>query len=224
MSDFLSIDDLIIKTEKRLSEVPGTSTQLYAEDIIAEHLIEGFEFCAEKRWWSHLMQWYPVTLDGVAGIPNADFNPTIDKFKNIRAVFASDRNRPLPILSSTINPFLITGSRALYVEPFSGPPNRLFRVWPLTSTNTLYVHARLIPSSADYKDQTTILKFEPDILANYAAWMVATDEGTNPGQINTFEQRFLQLLSEENSKANEMPIILDTSGPIDPVDTWFVRP
>ena len=217
---FLSLSDLIVRVESRLSEVPGMAVQTYSEDTYAVLLQEAFDFLASQAWWPHLMNWYPCTLDGSTGQINEflngatwtkTFNNKVFRYEDIRAVFTDMSNKPLPELPRDFNPYLSTGNNmATYIEA-SNTAGKLFRVWPMTATNMLYVHARTTRDQAVDFQSTDIVPFDTVALVNYAAWKSSVDDATNQGQSNLFEQtmsnRIKQLLDAYNSK----PVMLDPS-------------
>lgn len=204
---FDTLGSLITRVEKRISEVAGTSVQIYSEDAFGALIQEGYDFCVKQVWWPHLMVWEKRDLDGVTGRPNTDIT-TIQTYGDIRAVFTDMSNRPLPELPRDFNPFLslISNTTAQYIEA-DNTKSRLFHVWPVTATNTLYIHGRELQSTPF--TESDVVNFDALALVNYASWKAVVDDGTNPGQAMaieaTFNKRMAQLIDEYNSK----PIQLD---------------
>lgn len=202
---YKTLGELVVACEKRLSEVAGTSVQVYSEDTLAYLIQEGFDFASNQAWWPHLMVWEQRTLDGTNGRPNTDIT-SIQDYGSIRAIFRDGSNRPMAELPRDVNPFTITGTTAQYISA-DNTANRLFHVWPKTAVGSVAIHG-MRGRSADFTADD-LVEFDEVALLNYACWKYSGDEGTNPGQCEdfkaTFNQRMKQLLDEYNSK----PIQLD---------------
>lgn len=212
---FYSHSDLVQKTIIRLRQVAGPSTQLYAEDAIAMLIEETYEHVRSRRWWDNLTKWETRQLDGATGVCTVSFVGTREGFRDVDRVCYGSNSTPLPILSSNINPYRLTGTSPRYVEPLHAMDDiqgwapvaqNLFRIWPLTSVTTtalpLRVHIRCDPSNL-FTDPSVTVPFDSSCLINGAAAKYAADDGTNPATVtmlqNTFENRLRQLEQQHDS-------------------------
>lgn len=213
----MTLEALIQDVVVRLTQVSGTAVQTYAEDHITKLLKEGFEMTAGDRWWPGLMQWFSYDLDGITGQPTASLqtDSLIQQFTDIRVLFYADNTDPLPILSSSINPYRLSGTRALYVEPLADALDsngRLFRVWPLESTGTVRVHAK-VTAAGLFTDPAVYVPFDPVALINYACWLYTTNDASNPSASDNFFNVYKARKAQLIEKLNQMPVRLDTRMP-----------
>jgi hypothetical protein len=205
--------ELVIAVQNALSQVSGSSVQLYSEDQIAASINKMYRFLRREADWPHLSVWETVTLDGTVGIPNGNMTQ-ITSFDDIFAIYPSSSQRKLDPLPMDINPFLISGSRARFFTQYNNAalPLRLFQVFPVASTDTLYVNGRIPEPTTDF-DPDDVVPFDADCLTQYAAWDYATDDGANPTQmdklLNTAETRLKQL-----KRGIAKPIVLSNNASV----------
>lgn len=213
---FLSLTDLIQACIVRLQQVAGTAVQQYAEDHIAFLLNEAYEMMTKDKWWPNVMQWFSVALDGVYGMPTTSLRDMfVQQTTDLRALYYQDNNDPMPILPSTINPYQLTGDRGLYFEMLPSPLDvngKLFRVWPLTATGNVRVHARVTPPLL-FSDPSVLVPFDPTCLINYACWIYITSDASNPGASDNFQKVFNARKDQLMQQLNQYPVMLDTRRP-----------
>lgn len=216
---FVTLNTAVSRVISALGQVPGLGTQTYSEDAIVELLQQVFDINSQKFWVPQQMKWFSKALDGVTGLPVSDFT-NIARYEDIRAIFFGTGQRPLPRLPADFNPFTMTGSTALYQEPTvvgdtepSATSNRLFRVWPLASAGTVYVHARQ-RSSTLFNDGNNVIYFDDIALINGAAWMYTTDDGANPAGMGKFKEIYEERITSMQDAYNKQPIILDPRVPM----------
>lgn len=196
MTRFVTLNELIQRTIRRLSQVPGTSVQTYSEDRIADMLQHKFDVLFDEAWWFQFLYWRTITLDGALGIPTINLqtatNP-LDRFEDIKFVMVNDTNRKLTRLPETINPTSVTSNNARWIEEYN-LDGRVFRVLPVTSTDTLQLRYRSRPAAFTTND---VVNFDPEALVLGATYDYLEDDGTNPGAtakfLNFFESRVKQL-------------------------------
>jgi hypothetical protein len=213
-----TFSDLINDTIDELAQVAGAGVQRYAEDLIASKLITTFDMVFDQLWWGGYMEWYQRTLDGTDGVVTTALTG-VNKFDDVRAVFIGNSDVQLTITSSTINPFIITGTTPRFIEELSeDTPDKIIQFWPKTATGTVVVHARKHPVTFNPADT---VKIDRTLMKLGAAWQYLEDDGTNPGasekEHNMFETRLSQLIKRHNSQ----PIILDPLTSVLP-EEWTV--
>jgi len=218
---FYSLSDLVQRTIIRLRQVAGPSTQLYAEDVITMLIEETYEIARSRRWWDNLTKWETRQLDGTTGVCTASFAGTREGFRDVERVCVGNNSVPLPILSSNINPYRLTGTSPRYVEPLHASDDiqgwapvaqNLFRIWPLTSVTTmalpLRVHIRSDPANL-FTDPSVIVPFDASCIINGAAAKYAADDGTNPATVTMLQQSFENRLQQLEQQHDSAKIILD---------------
>lgn len=189
-----TLSDNITEVEILLSQTAGVSVQKYTEPRIAKYVQRAFDILFKRAWWGQFRHWQLITLDGSTGFPTAasDYKDIGD----IMAIYPSDQQKRLTKLPFPMNPFLITGTQAMYVEPQAGV--KLFRVWPIASIGQLYVQGRQKPANFSLDDD---IAFDDLALQTLAAWEYCVDDGNNPAQAERlqvmFDQRLIALLGEE---------------------------
>jgi hypothetical protein len=202
---FKTLGNLVLGVERRLSQVPGTGVQLYAEDTIVQLIQNGFNALFTDTFWPHLCVWEQNVVDGSTGTLTSDFT-YINSFYDIQSVYVGTTDAQLRILPSNFNPFKLTGTSALYMEAIAEDvdENRLFKVYPITATSTLYVYGRAHPGN--FTSSSTIVKMDAQALELYAAWKYLSDDGSNPGQIEDVKKEFTNRLQQLKVAMNSKPI------------------
>lgn len=206
-----TLTDLIQKTIVRLRMVAGASTQLYAEDAIAQMLEETYEMVRVQRWWDHLMKWENQQLDGTTGFITGTITGARERFRDVQHIFYAGNSQPLPLMSPDINPYRLTGTSPRFIEPLStdddAEGDKLIRVWPITAVTTvdkpLRIRVRLDPVNV-FTDPSKIVPFDATCLINGAAFKYAADDGTNPASVASLQAAFdtrLRQLQEQHDKA-----------------------
>lgn len=224
---FDTLENLIQRTIVTLAQVPGSGTQLYSEDRIAELLQQVYTINSDKFWIPEQMSWRSAPLDEAAGLPTLDW-ANINSYKDIRAIFFNSSQRPLPRLPSDMNPFTVSGTSGRFQEPLakddepSTTSNRLFRIWPLTATGTVRIHAR-VRSTSLFRDPTNTIYFDDVAMINGAAFMYAADDGANPGSVAKFQTVYEGRINEIQDNLNRQPIVLDPRSPMGG-DQWSEWP
>jgi hypothetical protein len=203
-----TIEEIITDVESLVRLAPGVGTHIYAEDAIHNAIKISFRELAREPgfWWPQLMQWLSGTLTGTDGlITSSTAFADIDQHEDIRAVYLDTDQRPLPYVPNNINPFTFSNFGRPMVEYLSDADKRL-RIWPLTQTGTVYVHARIMP---DLSVPSAEVPFDRDTIANKVAYCMVSDYGANPSSgarlLATFERNFQRVKVNYNS----VPVVLD---------------
>lgn len=211
------VSDVVNSVINEMSMVPGTSTQTYATPRITQHVEDAYVMLIDQQFWPELMDWYqPVTPDGVTGIITSDLvspkkNHEITRFQDLEFVFPQESNRPLKILPPRFNPQTLAGSNSVYVDPDSTNTLRPFKVWPLTAADILVIRARSYPILPISSTDTVYL--DKLLLTYMACWFYASDDGTNPGQIEKFQTLFEKRLTQVTASWNQAAVQLDPRFP-----------
>lgn len=203
--EYKTLEEQITEVEVLLSQTAGVSVQKYSEPRIAKFILEAFDIAFKKAWWAQFRHWQLVTLDGSTGVPTA--NSDFWEFGDIRAIYPSSRQVRLTQLPFPFNPWLMTGTQAMYVEPQAG--KKLFRIWPMGATDQLYVQGRRKPDTWPFS-LTDEVPMDDILLQNIAAWRYCVSDGNNPAEAEgfqvVFDQRIKTLLGEE---VGNVPMQLD---------------
>lgn len=206
--------DLIQQTIVDLSMVSGSDVQTYAEDSIAQKLMDAFNLVIVEEWWPDYMQWGRYTLDGVTGRIITD--TPVRKFSDIRVMFRGGTDDKLTMLPSNINPYRITSTRPRYVAGDGTIAARPFVVWPLESVGTIDMHMRVYPEMFELTDDVVM----DGLLLRYgAAWMYSEDDAVSPGATGKFQGLFNERLKQQRVLLSNLPLSLD-SGADASHDEW----
>jgi hypothetical protein len=215
MTQYANYTNLIAESVRRLRQVPGMQTQLYAETVIGSYIQESYEILRKEAWWPWLMKRLSGTLDGVTGkVTGTPWTAGgLTDFDDIRAVYLGSYQQRLPMIGEDVNPqTAISGQYARYVEPLSvhddPTATALFRVYPLTVTGTVYVWARVDPVGI-FTDPSVVVPMNKFMLLNYVAWRYLTDDAANPGAASAALQAYEKVKDQEMMKVNDQPIWLD---------------
>lgn len=199
-----TLSEMIVDVENALSQVSGTSVQVYAEDRISLYIQRAFNLVWDEVWWDDYMQWFERSLDGSQGIVTQNIND-IKRWEDIRAVFAENKERPLRGLPSTLNPFNLSGSTPRFISRH-GDDNKMVQFWPKGADGKVYIHARVKPDDFAPNDD---IRIDHDLILYGATWLYAEDDGTNPGAIDKNKMLFEQRLQQLKRERNNQPIELD---------------
>lgn len=217
-AQFKTLTDLVADARGLLRRYPGSGAQLYSDDAIAKAIRDAYVMFSEERWYTFQMKWFPnIALDGTTGIPTSDFT-NVQRFADIRAVFVANVNRPLPTLPANMNPYQWLSAGSVFLEELntvdepSATSNRLFRVWPLSTSQNLWVYARVRPANI-FTDPDVRVNFDDIALTYKAAFDIATDDGSNPAQIDKFQTMFTSRIDQLQKQEHNQPILLDPRFP-----------
>jgi hypothetical protein len=210
-----TLSALVQQCVVRLRQVPGVTTQSYAEGLLAALIEECYEECRQLRWWDHLTEWRTVTLDGVTGTATTDFaTPVRERLRDIQAVYAGSQTTPLPLLSQHSNPIRYTGTtpRAYEALPTSQDPTgvKVLRVYPLASTGDLQLRMRVDdPGMFTVVGGGTVIPFDATALVNGACMKYAIGDGTNPGAVAEFDRAYNERVQGLVKQHDSTSIVLD---------------
>jgi len=202
-----TLAELIERTAVRLSQVAGTSVQLYSEDRIAEMIQHKFDVLFDETWWSQFMTFGATyTLDGSTGVVTSDLSSLIRRFEDIRAIYPDQSNIGLPVLpEATLNPTTLSGVSPAYYSANSSS-TKVFTIWPKASTGDIQLTYRTKPVAFTSDVE---IDFDEQVLILGAAFDYAEDDGTNPGATDKLQGLFESRVRQLRSLRNDPPIVLD---------------
>jgi hypothetical protein len=214
------VDQVIVE----LSQVPGSSTQIYATPRILYYVQDAFDMIFQQHWWGDYCDWVDGQLDGTTGRLVADVIPQgpvmvngapvpITKYGNIRQVFIGTTNREVRELPARMNPNLVTGTMVMYKRRDNINPNRPIRFYPVDAIDTVVMEVRQEPPHPFALTDT--IYFDPLMLVLATCYMYAADNGTNPGQINKFQSMFTKRMSDMVAAEGDTTVLLDPRFPAD---------
>lgn len=207
---------LIQKVVVRISQVPGTAVQVYAEDRIGDMIQHKFDVIFDELWWPQYTGWTSSTLDGSTGVVTSDLSSLIKRFQDIRYIFFENENRPIPQLTSNINPYSTGSGRPRFFSRSSNT-QKVFQIWPNDATGTVRISYRTKP---DDFIATSNVPMDDQVLILGAAYDYLEDDGANPGAIAKFQQMFESRLRQLKELDANNPIQLDHRIDMVPQE-WF---
>lgn len=200
-----TLSELVQKVITRISQVPGTGVQLYAEDRIADMIQQAFDFIFDDYFWPQFYFEQTYTLDGTTGVITGDISSGIKRYEDIQYIFFESDTYPLKELPRNYNPSLITGTRGRFFKPNSTAAKR-FTVLPAASAGTVRVIGRTKP--ANFTDDDAV-DFDNTAIILAATKDYLEDDGANPGAIEKFEQMFESRLAQLKTNQDSHPRALD---------------
>src|SRR5215475_9253026 len=197
--------DAITQVVRNMSLINGINMTPYSEETVANYLIAAHEHIIKEHEWSEMNVWRQRTLDGTTGKVTELITDTQD-WKDIRRIYHEMFQTPVGLLSSYVNPLtstLLCGYRGLPPEEDNNvtPGRYLVMFYPQTLTgNVMFNIDRVVDFTAD--PDTVILPIDWWLHVYAASWMYATDDGTNPAQIDKYDKmtqkRMRQITAREN--------------------------
>lgn len=187
-----SLNDFATRAIDLLREVPGVAVQVYAEPRLEKLSQTVFDLIFRKHWFPSHCEWQTVTLDGTTGKPTS--NLTVDSFHDIKVLYPQNSDRPLPLLPHTMNPDNIAGTSARFVAPLrqpeSGGTTKLFRILPITCTDSITFYARYHPGDQSDTPNNAVFYIDKEIIALGVTYISLEQDGTNPGATELYQNMF----------------------------------
>lgn len=201
-----TIGDAITEVARLMGMVNGKDMTPYSDDAVIMYLKKAHNLIKDMSEWDEMILWRTRTLDGTTGKITELITDTKD-WKEIVRIYHEAQTTPLAKLSSYVNPLtssLLYGYRGL--DPASdntvGDGRYLVQFYPETLTGrVLFQLAR----SIDFTDRDAILPIDHDLHVYLAAHIWASQDGTNPMQIESLadllDTRKDQIMTKENSRS-----------------------
>ena len=200
-----TLNEIVQKVIVRISQVPGTGVQLYAEDRIAQMIQEIFDMAFEDYWWPQFYYETTLTLDGVNGLITGNIANNIKRYQDIQYIFFGNDTQPMKEKPNSYNPALVVGSHAYVFQPYNDP-TKVFQVLPKQSTGSITLIGRTKPDDFTGEDE---IPFDTTALVLGAARDYLEDDAANPGAIDKFEQMFEARVRQLKNSLDQHPRILD---------------
>jgi hypothetical protein len=210
-----------------IGEVAGVGVQQYDDDVLMNHAIRGFNLLFKKEHWANYREWFTVTLDGVTGKITTDAFEQVIDFDDFIAIHVAGEKLPLPTLSKNINPNTITGTRARCYTSLSVRDSdyvgRKLQIYPLASTGSLNVHARVYPIAppATNWDWEDVMYLDKDMLVYATAFMALIGNSLNPDAANVCKELMEMKFSTVTAGLSSQPIPIEGDNHIP--SEWMVR-
>lgn len=221
----MTLQEIVEEVIRRLSEVPGLGTQVYAEERIVRLVNSAFKFIRTHAEWPELMQWYTRTLDGTTGKVTVPLINVLGP-KDLKAVFPENSDRKLSILPTSINVNKLIGATSRWVQllgviddPLVNDARYLFKVWPIQSTgnlNILVKHNRVWGDS-HMEDEMWL---DDEAIVLHCCMREANSDGANPAEQNDFSEQFKDRMRQLTRDNHRFPTELNPGGVTTPY-TWF---
>lgn len=223
-----TIRQIVDEATELIGEVSGVGVQQFDDDVLFRHAIRGFNLLFKKEHWANYRQWFTVVLDGTTGVITTDAFEQVIDFDDFIGVYIAGEKLPLPTLSKNVNPNTITGTR---VRCYTSLPvtdakyvKRKLQIYPLASTGSLNVHARvypLVPPALDWAFTDT-MHLDKDMLVYATAFMALIGNSLNPDAANVckelMEMRFTTVTAGLSSQP--IPIEGDSQIPNQWTEYW----
>jgi hypothetical protein len=186
---------------QELNLVGGSAVQTYTEPQILETVNDCFRFLFDKRFWDHLTNTSEHTLDGVAGVIT-DEVVKIAKVQDIKWI------RKYPFEEHDELYYDIEGtwkdgdrdSFSIFTWDDAQAENKMFTVFPKTTTGTIRVRARRMP--VKFTTTADIVPFDEVCLKHFVVSTMLAADGMNPGNearhAALFDQRYQDLITQDN--------------------------
>ena len=199
MSNFKNLSTLTQEVIQNLSMYPGTATQIYAEDRIANMIIRLFTTLFEERFWEDNTNWYEYTLSGINGLVNENVSETITNFHDIECIRSEiDKTYSLQKLHSNIIPQTVKGSTPkFYIN--SANADKIFAVVPFEATGKIYVRARTRPTEFL---PDTIVPFDSIALVLGVCYEYCVDDDNNNNASLKFKELYEKRINQLNNLEN----------------------
>ena len=204
---YKTMQALITEVEKALYQSAGPSVQLYSQDIIMQHLQDGFDHIFTKRWWPQFRARETLTLNGTTGYPTTPL-VFIKYYEDIRYVYPAVGSRPLsklPLAINTLSDQFNNGNVPRWIE---GDVTNIFRVWPTGSTGQVSVVGRARPNPYVITDTVPM---DSTLMKHFAAWAYFTDDSSNPDAAEKHRGLFETRLQQFEDDSFNEPIMLDAN-------------
>lgn len=215
-----TVGDAITEIAQNISLVNGQGMTPYSDDLMISLLQQANHFIRLEQIWDEMVLSYTRTLDGTTGritlgVPSTEVSTPLSIFR----VFHESSIKPLPRTSARTNPLIATamyGYGLLSPAQDPGPQKLLLQFSPITLTGSVYFQAK---AKFDFTDRDLVIPVDFWLHVWRACYQYAQNDGTNPGQIDSFKDNYNNTLKLVKDAQNSAPISADpyrlTS------DTWW---
>ena len=216
-----TLTTVVQKTLRKLAQVGASGAQQYAEDMVVDAIQEAFNVLFDLEWWPQFRVLYTRSLDEATGLITQVIDENI-RFEDIKFIRTQQRGRtPLPVMPDDTIPDLVTGTSALYYEPYNLVTGKPFRVVPFTAEDTLYLVTRVKPD--DFVALDDEIPFDETAIVNGAAWQYFETDSSNPGAAQMCQIKFESRLEQLRKQIRSQPVIAGSNSQAYPTE-WFTPP
>lgn len=200
-----TIGDAVIDVARFMGMVNGQNMTPYSDDAVIMFLKNAHALIKDEAEWDEMIVWRERVLDGITGKVTVLLDDTMD-WKEIVRIYHESMQTPLAKLPSYINPLtstLMFGYRGL--DPASDnntdAGRYLVQFYPATLTGRVLFQ---IQRTIDWSKRDAALPIDYYWHVYLAAYLWATQDGTNPMQIDALarmvKERKDQIMAKENSR------------------------
>ena len=208
LSNYQTLEKLIKRIIQRLSMYQGISVQVYAEDRIAQMILDNYNLVVDSFAWSSLSFWKEFTLAGSNGEVLEKVSDYITTFGDIISIVdAGDPTCALKRLHNTTPPSEISGTIPAYFRIHPTDKDKVFQVVPFEATGKILVNAKGKLNTNQTIIPQTIIPFDSD----YLVYAVCCDYLADDDNSQTQLQKFVQMRDGRLAHLKD----IDNSGTID---------
>ena len=208
LANYQTLEKLIKRIIQRLSMYQGISVQVYAEDRIAQMILDNYNLVVDSFAWSSLSFWKEFTLAGSNGEVLEKVSDYITTFGDIISIVgAGDPTCALKRLHNTTPPSEISGTIPAYFRIHPTDKDKVFQVVPFEATGKILVNAKGKLNTNQTIIPETIIPFDSD----YLVYAVCCDYLADDDNSQTQLQKFVQMRDGRLAHLKD----IDNSGTID---------
>lgn len=200
--NYQTLTQLTQRVIQRLSMFRGSSVQVYAEDRIAQMILDNYNLAFDSFDWSNLIKWNKYTLSGINGWVTETVSNDITDFDDIVHICPDTTYRnALKCLHNSTIPEKLLGSIPQYYQE-SDNPNKIFEVLPYTATGNVYVCSKSRLNTNETITPETTIPFDSDYLVYATCADYLADDDSSRTQLDKFtklrDERMKQLREIDN--------------------------
>lgn len=200
--NYQTLSQITQRVIQRLSMFRGTSVQVYAEDRIAQMVLDNYTLVFDSFEWSNLQTWYKFKLAGINGWAIENVADFITDFDDIVCITPDTAYRnPLKQLHGSTVPNLITGTYPAYYQETHNE-NKIFEIIPHQATGDVYVCSKGRLNTNGSILPNTVIPFDSDYLVYATCADYLADDDSSRVQLDKFvklrDERLKQLKSIDN--------------------------
>ena len=208
LANYQTLEKLIKRIIQRLSMYQGISVQVYAEDRIAQMILDNYNLVVDSFAWSSLSFWKEFTLAGSNGEVLEKVSDYITTFNDIISIVdAGDPTCVLNRLHNTTPPSEVSGTIPAYFRIHPTDKEKVFQVVPYEAVGKVLVNAKGKLNTNQTIVPDTIIPFDSD----YLVYAVCCDYLADDDNSQTQLQKFVQMRDGRLAHLKD----IDNAGTID---------
>lgn len=207
-ANYQTLEKLIKRIIQRLSMYQGISVQVYAEDRIAQMILDNYNLVVDSFAWSSLSFWKEFTLAGSNGEVLEKVSDYITTFGDIISIVdKDDATYALKRLHNTTPPSEVSGTVPVYFRIHPTDKDKVFQIIPFEATGKVLVNTKGKLNTNQTIIPETIIPFDSD----YLVYAVCCDYLADDDNSQTQLQKFVQLRDGRLAHLKD----IDNAGTID---------